>query len=115
MNWKASTSELDPVNIVLSPTSSISRCSSDKLTVFSCLVKLICSDSWTRGLILVLSIVLHQLQCLIELLLLLIQNLAVISVTVLRLGSLEDLIPLLIPPETFLNVLLNCVKFLHHC
>ena len=83
VNRKASASELDLVYIVLSSASTFSRCSSNKLSMFSGLVELICSDAWSCGLLLVLSIVLHQLQCLIELLLLLIEYLSVVSICVL--------------------------------
>ena len=67
-----------------------------------------------RLLILALSaVLLHQLQCFIVFLLLLVKNLAVVAVRVLFLAGREDTVLLIDPPETLFDVLLNCVELLH--
>ena len=71
------------------------------------LIKLICLNS--PSFFLLISIVLHQLQGLIELLFLLVENLTVVAVRVLFSAGVEDRILLIDPPETLFDVLLYCM------
>ena len=60
-----------------------------------------------------LAKILHHLESFVVLLLLLVQNLAVVPVTVLRFRPLKYLIPLLVLAQNGLDVLFYRVKFLH--
>ena len=82
--------------------------------MFAGLVKLVRCNARLWSL-LVFAKILNNLESFIVLLLFLVENLAIVPVTIFRFRSFKYFIPLFIFAQDSFDILLNCMEFLHMC